>query len=252
MTENVSEILKDFTPISLKEMDGVKLMNRTDTKYLVSFDQFEEILLELSNDYRVLEIEGKRISSYETSYLDTKELLFFKEHHQGKENRHKIRFRNYVDSGISFLEIKLKRKGRTKKKRILVDEFGCIDKPEKRFIKKWIPQKPSQLNATLGNRFQRITLVNKLNPERLTIDLNLTFKKEGKEVSLNQHVILELKQERFNRNSFILKLLKKKGIRPLRLSKYIVGNLLFDKSLKYNRFKSRLLALNKIRKVWSF
>lgn len=245
------QYLEKFDPISLAEMDGVKLLNRTDTKYLLSLSQFEDILKELPAQYRILIVEGKCISSYKTSYLDTKDLLFFREHHQGKSNRHKVRFRNYIESGISFLEIKLKRKGKTKKKRILVDEYGLIDKAEKKFIKKWIPQKASKLKASLDNKFQRITLVNKDEPERLTIDLHLSFTKDGQEKKLDQHVILELKQERFNRSSFILTLLKQKGIRPLRISKYIVGNILFDKKLKYNRFKSKLLELNKINQVWN-
>lgn len=243
--------LENFDPITLEEMDGVKLLNRTDTKYLLSREQFEEILRELPKQYRVLVVEGKRISSYKTSYLDTKDLQFFHEHHQGKSNRHKVRFRKYIESGISFLEIKLKRKGKTKKKRILVDSYGQIDKKEKSFIKKWIPQKPSKLKATLDNSFQRITLVNKTQPERLTIDLNLSFIRNEEKKHLDQHVILELKQERFNRSSYILTLLKQKGIRPLRISKYIVGNILFNKKLKYNRFKSRLLEINKIKQVWN-
>ena len=32
---DVEKILKQFEPISLSEMEGVKLMNRIDTKYVV-------------------------------------------------------------------------------------------------------------------------------------------------------------------------------------------------------------------------
>lgn len=243
--------LNQFEPITLEEMDGVKLLNRTDTKYLLSKKQFEEVLELLKQNYRVLEVEGKRISSYKTSYLDTKENTFYFEHHQGKINRHKVRFRTYLESGISFLEVKLKRKGKTKKKRIEVEKYGQLEKIEKKFLKKWIPQKASELHEILANKFQRITLVNKHQPERLTIDLNLSFSKNKQEKNLNHHVILELKQQRFNRSSFILKLLKQKGVRPIQLSKYIVGSILFNDTLKYNRFKSRLLKLNKIEPVWN-
>ena len=56
------EPLRDFPPVTLEEMDSVKLMNRIDTKYLTS----ERILLELLDDaykagYKVLVIEVERI-----------------------------------------------------------------------------------------------------------------------------------------------------------------------------------------------
>lgn len=247
----IAKSLERFDHISLGEMDEVELLNRTDTKYLLSLKDFEALLNKLPEHYKILVVEGKKISSYKTSYLDTEEMQFFKDHAQGKTNRHKVRYRTYLESGISFLEVKLKSKGRTKKKRVPVENFSEINAAQKKFLKKWIPQKASKLMAKLDNSFERITLVNKKEPERLTIDLNLSFVKNSQTKELSEHVILELKQEQFNRRSFILTLLKEKGIRPLRISKYMIGHILFDKKLKYNRFKSKLLELNKINHIWN-
>ena len=46
--ENLSALLDLFHPISLKELDEVKLMNRVDTKFAFSMDDLETILPELA------------------------------------------------------------------------------------------------------------------------------------------------------------------------------------------------------------
>ena len=61
-------------------------------------------------------------------------------------------------------------------------------------------------------------------------------------------VIAELKQESLDRNSPFYKLMKKERIRPYRLSKYCIGSVEIygEEVLKFNRFKKKLLFLNKI------
>jgi hypothetical protein len=63
-----------FESISLNEMDGVKLMDRSDTKFLLSEEQLFGIFSDFKTDYRILEIEGQRISRYESLYFDTADL----------------------------------------------------------------------------------------------------------------------------------------------------------------------------------
>src|ERR1051326_3393647 len=101
-----SDLIGEFEPISLKEMDNVKLMNRTDTKFLFNIKYLPEILDEVKDHYRILEVEGKRLSRYETLYYDTEEFEMYKAHHQGRLNRFKIRHRTYVESSLGFLEVK--------------------------------------------------------------------------------------------------------------------------------------------------
>ena len=70
-------ILKDFGPITLSEMDGVKLMNRTDTKFVFKRQSLNEFLEILKEQYKVLNIKENLISSYKTLYFDTPEFQFF-------------------------------------------------------------------------------------------------------------------------------------------------------------------------------
>ena len=111
----ISELLKPFEAISLKEMDRVKLMNRMDTKFAFTTADLSRILPLLIAHYRVLTIEGTNTPHYESLYFDDEKFSFFKDHHNGKGDRFKVRIRKYVESNIFFLEIKHKIKGRTDK-----------------------------------------------------------------------------------------------------------------------------------------
>ena len=104
----ISEILNRFDGITLKEMDSVALLDRVDTKYLFKVDLLPDILKKIMTEYYVLDIKNVRMSNYETIYYDTEDLSFYNQHHNGKLNRYKIRERCYMDSNLSFFEIKYK------------------------------------------------------------------------------------------------------------------------------------------------
>ena len=104
-------------------MDDVKLMSRTDTKFAFKANKMPLLLQKLLPFYRVLAIDGKLIHDYKSLYYDTDDRKFYLDHHNGRVNRNKIRFREYVGSKLTFLEIKLKeqqRKDHQKK-----NEGGC-------------------------------------------------------------------------------------------------------------------------------
>jgi hypothetical protein len=209
---------------------------------------FIKFLPELSQAYRILEIEGTRTPFYESLYFDDERFSFFQDHHNGRTNRFKVRFRKYVESNLTFLEIKHKFKGRTNKKRIKVENIPEVLKAEhKEFIESIIP-KEVDLKAVMWNSFHRITLVNKVENERLTLDFDLTFRWDDKTEKFDNLIIAELKQESVNRNSAFFALMKTINIRPYRLSKYCIGSIeLYGGSrLKFNRFKKKLLTLKKI------
>lgn len=244
---NELKILEKFQGTSLSEMDEVKLMNRTDTKFVVKRTLFNEVLPALGEHYKVLEILGNRINSYETLYYDYPNFQFFLDHHNGRGNRFKVRIRNYVESKLYFLEIKNKFKGRTIKKRIKVDDFELeLSEKSKGFINDVIG-KETNLEAKLWNSFGRITLVNNTEKERLTLDLNLTFEWKDNKVVYDHVVIAELKQENVNRNSIFYSLMKKNGIGPYSISKYCVGAVSLNPDLKYNNFKEKLLLIDKLK-----
>lgn len=238
----------EIKPISLAEMDGVKLMNRVDTKFAFSVEHLKQFLPILGNDYRILEIEQTKIPFYESLYFDEENFKFYNDHHNGRVDRFKVRFRKYVDSNLFFLEIKHKIKGRTDKSRIVVDSIPLeLDDKQNEFLGKNIKNK-GQLHPKLWNSFFRITLVNNELKERATLDFGLNFKWDENNIHFDNLVIAELKQEKVNRNSPFFKLMKENKIRPYRLSKYCIGTIeLYGKqNIKYNRFNEKLKHLKKI------
>lgn len=242
------EILSGFESISLPEMDGVELMDRRDTKFVMSRDEFRSILLALEGEYQVLEIQGDRCTPYENLYFDGPDFVFYHEHQRGKKNRMKLRMRKYANSDLSFLEVKLKNnKNRTVKHRMEIEDIHHdFSQEDIAFLKESV-ENIENLQPTLFNYFNRVTLVHRKNEERLTFDMDLRFEKlNGEEQLINEVVIAELKQGRFNRESTFAQLAKQLQIRPTRLSKYCLGIALLNENVKKNRMKGKLRFLKKL------
>ena len=247
---NLPALISDFSPITLDEMDDVKLMSRTDTKFAFNANKLPLLLKKLIPFYRVLTIDGKLIHEYKSLYYDTDDRKFYIDHHNQRVNRNKIRFREYVESGLTFLEIKLKNnKKRTIKKRMKVDAITReLSEEHKKYIKKIIGKK-LEVNAKQWINFSRITLVHKTQKERLTIDINLTFENEKISGDLKQIVIAEVKQEKMSRSSDFMKIAKEMYILSIRLSKYCMSTLYLNPDIKQNRFKEKLLFINKLKQA---
>ncbi len=232
-------------------MDRVKLQNRTDTKFVFNADLLPVILNEIRDFYSVLEIKEKRTNSYETLYYDTKELRSYIQHHNGKANRIKIRFRKYIESELNFLEVKFKNnKGRTIKARKKTGSIETIlSQVSKDFIEANSFYKGDEVLPAMWNSFTRLTLVHKTQNERLTVDLNLVFKSfsENTEKGIPHIIIAEVKQEKASGNSDFIKAIKKHHIQKSGMSKYCVGTALLNKNLKQNNFKERILKINKLK-----
>ncbi|MFY0712923.1 polyphosphate polymerase domain-containing protein [Seonamhaeicola sp. NFXS20] len=247
MNKQIVNIVKGLEPISLAEMDSVALMKRTDTKFIIHEKDLISVLKSIQNKYRVLEINNNRILTYSSLYFDTPSKKFYLDHHNRKVNRTKVRMRKYVESDLCFLEIKQKDgKGKTTKSRIPIDDFETdLSDNSIEFIEN-TTQESFDLEPIIWNKFNRITLVNIENKERLTIDLNLSFKIKKAYKIYKNLVIIEVKQERFSRTSPIVKQLKLKQINPYKISKYCIGMISVYRDLKYNRFKSKLMKVNKL------
>jgi hypothetical protein len=245
--EHIKEQLKTFAPITLSEMSEKMLMSRVDTKYVFPESQLSFFLEELKADYRVLDVKGFRVSRYESLYFDTENMELFHKHQRGRSNRHKIRYRKYVESDLSFFEIKYKNnKGRTIKDRVKQDniEERIIDIAEK-FLHEKTSIQSAELLPQFWANYSRITLVNRILDERVTLDLNLVFKKEAEEYNIDDLVIAEVKQEKFVFSSF-LKLMKKYHVREGSVSKYCLGVIRIDNTIKHNSFKPNLRKINKV------
>jgi hypothetical protein len=231
-------------------MDSVKLMDRTDTKFIFNIDNLPAVLNEAKNYYKILNVEGNRISRYKTLYFDTENFDLYNKHHSGKLNRYKIRHRTYVESNLGFLEVKFKNnKGRTLKTRI--KEIGVPDFNNGKafdFLKRMLPFDHLSLLPKIWINYSRITLVNKISAERLTLDLNLEFEREGKKQILDKLVIAEVKQDSKVASPFI-SIMRAKHIRQGSISKYCFGVASTFSEVKKNNFKQKLLNVNKIIKL---
>jgi hypothetical protein len=247
MNQDIKEVVCQFNPISLLEMDGVALMDRADTKFLLPKNKVADLLTNVLNDYKVLEVKNDRVMTYNSLYYDTPENDFYKWHHNGKVNRLKIRIRNYVESNIHFLEVKRKDgKGKTKKRRIGVLGFeNKLNENSNEFIQN-TTKSTFKLSPTLENSFNRITLVSQVLKERVTIDFNLGFRNNTKSKNFERLAIIEIKQERVNRSSPVFLALRKQQIQPNSISKYCLGMISLYENIKYNSFKQKLLKIEKI------
>jgi hypothetical protein len=247
----IEGILKASSPISLNEMDEVALQNRIDRKYIFHYSKLAGILLQLLNDYYVLDIDANRIFSYKTVYYDTPDFQFYKDHHNGLTNRVKVRCRQYIETNNTFFEIKRKYQGtRTDKFRFPIEVIlPKLGENEYNVVKDSYKKKDiDELVVTLTNFFYRITLVNKKQIERATIDFCISFQSSDSdaEAKLTDIVIIEVKQGKMDDSSPIVQLLKKEKISSGSISKYSYGLMVTHDQVKYNSFKPLLQKVYKI------
>ena len=253
---SVSDILMNMDPISLDEMSAVKLMNRIDTKYVADDLTVAKLFSLIKDEYYVQEIDGKRIASYDSVYYDTVDNHMYIIHQDKKLKRDKLRVRNYVDTGNYFCEVKHKNNhGRTKKKRIEVDKDVFSDLKSEPAVREFVANQLPDYDfdgfvKKLSTTFERITIVNKGKTERITIDFNVRFHnfENGNDECIAPLVIMELKRDG-QCDSFFQKTLFEMRIKPLSISKYCIGRALTDKTLKQNRFKKKIIKLNKLKKL---
>ena len=245
---DVASILSGFTPITLEEMDGVKLQDRVDTKYVLSGDLLPAILEAMQAHYSVLQVDGAAGTDYRSLYFDTEDLKHYKDHHNKRTFRSKVRFREYIGSGLVFLEVKRKTgRGRTDKARRRVDAIpDALSAEQAAFVQEKAHTELAHVPA-LWNYFTRYTFVGKHRAERLTVDLDLRFSDPSGKGDLGNIVVVELKQGRADRRSPFVELMRGMGIRPSGMSKYCVGMLTLDRPVKHNAFKEVLLRLRRIR-----
>ncbi|MBR0361463.1 MAG: hypothetical protein IIX35_03740, partial [Paraprevotella sp.] len=85
MNLDLISLLSGYDSITLEEMGKVKLMNRTDTKYVVSLPVLAEILQRATEHYWVQEISGERTPLYRTTYMETHDYAMYHAHQSGKK-----------------------------------------------------------------------------------------------------------------------------------------------------------------------
>ena len=244
---NIKQIISKFRPASLKELENLSLLERFDTKYIIPIDLLDEILTKFLECYFILEIDGIREFEYFNQYFDTASYLFYTNHHNGKLNRMKIRYRNYKDTGAAFLEIKRNINNETKKERIpYSNDSYALNSEAVELINSTNEVLSKDLLPKLQVSYRRITLLNPITKDKITIDRNLYFKNTIHDYTLNEVALIEVKTKKQSQMPFPIKVLKDMMIRSTSVSKYCLGLVLTRSEVKYNRFKKNVLLINNI------
>ena len=269
--------------LDLDRIAAVRLMNRVDTKYLVDERRCMELLERAADQYYVQIIDDCRACRYATLYYDTPQWDMYHLHHNRRLTRQKIRTRTYVETGVTYLEVKNKsNKGRTHKRRMALDRSlfaaAATDTAAADFLRREARYAPETLSPSLATRFVRVTLVNRAMTERLTIDFDLHFDNvraagggnkdingcgdngmtgmdngsgpaaeasHGHTASLGRLVVIELKQDALA-PSPMKQILAQLRVKPFKLSKYCIGEALTNPLVKHNRFKAKIRAIGKM------
>jgi len=243
-------LLVAFESHSLSDLSKAGLMRRVDTKYLLPVSGLKELLMQLVPFYTVLEIDSSRLFSYRSTYLDTSGYGFYMMHHNGKQDRFKIRHRLYVESGAQYLEVKHKtNKKVTQKDRILLDGHNTNSDCINDLVSKPFGGSCTPLSQSLICSYTRIAFANEKNGERLTLDLNISFEdpNQMRKKALNNVLIAEVKREDRGKFSVFMDQMKRFRQQPVSFSKYCIGcALLHSERIKTNRFKATLMALDRI------
>lgn len=244
--ENLQNILDQFDTIGLKEAEGASLMNRMQVKYVFNVKMLTDILSRLTHDYSLVIIGSSGLNIYKNQYFDTTGHEMYLKHHNGRMNRHKVRFRTYVNTGVTFFEIKFKtNKGRTIKNRIVMPNQNLAIHGKAGDILAPTGYTADELHHSLNVNFTRITLVSKTGLERITFDVKLNYSWAEQTTEFPRLVIAEVKQPKSTASTFTT-LMHEFKIRSLPFSKYCLGIATIKPFLKINNFKSTINYVNKL------
>jgi hypothetical protein len=244
----LSGLVHAFAPISLKQMDAVALLNRTDTKFILTNGQLLEALTAVQADYHILSVNGQRLNHYRTLYFDTPGFALYHLHVNGRADCYKVRSREYTDSRESFLEVKHKTcKGRTIKSRIATPRpLVEMDPVAAGWLHGVYPYDSRVLDPVLWNTFNRITLVSKQQCERVTLDVDLSFYTDYGTARLDGLAVAEVKMDLHGCRSPFLAQMRAQHISPRGFSKYVMGVSMLYQGVKKNALKPKLLWIEKL------
>ncbi|MEL4320255.1 polyphosphate polymerase domain-containing protein [Leifsonia sp. YIM 134122] len=257
MTGTALATITALPPVTLDELnERAELQTRVDRKYMLPLADLAEVLTDLDDDTRVLELEavaaephethtaigipsGIRSAAYESVYFDTPGLVAFHLAARGRRRRFKVRTRSYLDSGATFLEVKT-RGGRslTVKDRLEYDPAdhdrltaeglaytSCVLSESGVAEGEW-----ATLTPTLITRYRRTTLLLPAragrDESRATIDVDLEWIDEGaglfpRRLRTPASVIVETKSGRATGS--LDRALWRHGHRPATVSKFGTG-----------------------------
>jgi len=222
--------------VSLQELDRVRLLDRAETKVLLPLGDVTELLQRVADQYFTLEIDGGYVQRYRTEYFDSHDFSTYHDHHNRLGRRFKARYRTYVDSGMTFFELKRNVRGRIIKERQRSSApFGEIWDSDVAFARRHGIDL-SGFRPSVTVEYDRLLLA-RLDPqERVTIDVATSFRRGDRQVVAAGLAICEFKQPRVDRSSPAMSACRELGHRPRSMSKYCTGVATCHVDVKRNRF----------------
>ena len=174
-----------FAPISLPDLlDEAELLTRFDRKYLLDRSQAAAFLAALDRRTRVLTIDKGTGFRYQSVYFDTPDLTSYRQAAHSHRRRFKIRTRSYLDSDLTFLEVKTRGDREVTVKDRLVYPHptrGELTAPGRDHVEQTLNlhrldgSAAQLLTPTLITHYRRLTLLPPEPGTRLTIDTDLTW-----------------------------------------------------------------------------
>ncbi len=210
-------------------VDQAALMERTDHKYIVPVSTARALVDAIAGTHRVLNIDGRRYTSYQSLYFDTIDLRSVQAHIQRRRRRWKVRSRLYVEDGLCRVEVKTKdNRGATIKAMGTSDpsRFGTLVDADKEFVEHHLAEYADADVSTLVPAaeidYSRTTLADLDSGTRVTIDWNLSTRTQMGAAWLDAgHVLVETKGP--NASSRADQVLSEFRVRPQRFSKYVAA-----------------------------
>ena len=244
--EDLSSLTSKFSPADVKLLANRQLQKRLDQKYILPMCKMGTLLEVLIDDFKIVPTANHGIATYETQYFDTKGYLFYTSHLRGKRPRYKVRLRRYPDRNLCMLECKRKNAADlTVKTRVEVPYDTTSLKSHHAFFTE-LPCNTQSFETSLFNTFQRITLLHKTLEERLTIDFNIGFTIDDKQIHLDTCVIVERKRSPVSTGSPVPHLLRFAQAYPLSISKYCIGGYHLFNTNKNTLYRTKSRVLRKV------
>ncbi|MBX6386118.1 MAG: polyphosphate polymerase domain-containing protein [Microbispora sp.] len=226
----IKPVLARLAPVELGELnDRASLQTRVDRKYLVPAEALPRLLERLESYAQVLDIDGDRTFRYRSVYFDTPQLVSYHCAAYRRRRRFKVRTRTYLDSGQSWLEVKIKgARGSITKHRLPYDpkDCGTVD-PGRDFVDGALARESmgsvtaSSLDPVLVTEYHRATLLLPDIASRVTVDTALAWRHGDRELRLPGLAVVETKSA--SAATPVDRMLWRAGLRPARISKYATG-----------------------------
>jgi hypothetical protein len=237
-----------------EEVVKIKRSERLVSSFVFTKSDLLSVLGEAASDHRLLKSGGNPFFNFKSQYYDTEQYDLYRNHHNEKLNRWKIKRSENVTSEKLKFEIRFyNNKNKTQRWSLETDNRNnALSKPEKQLVKKLTPFKPKYLINSLCVTYRRFTLLGNDNGLRVTFDTDMQFVHRGKLLQLPQLVVAEVKQSQYSQRGAIHEIFKTHRIHPKNFSKYCIGLALANKQVKRNNFKSTINLINTLSYEYDF